>query len=364
MNQHASFAQEAAATGQALPLLLLPGTACDARLFAPLLSELGHPDIRIVDLTGAQTTPDMARRVLAEAPPRFSLLGMSLGGIVALEMAAQAPGRIDRLALLDTTPAPDPSANHAVRRAALAEARERGMERYIEASWSRLVSPARAGDAALKALITAMARDAGVEALAEQTEMAIHRADSRPRLAAIAVPTLILAGADEEVCPLSAHEEMARAIPGARYFTIPQAGHFAALENPAAVARHVRDWLAWSDTSTQLSPDQGAMMSDATTTTKTKGAAPAAMTEQVLQVERRDYTELAPTDRPRSQSMEGFDDIYTDIVDYIIRCTTRSGTSAISGSSTRTTRTTACSMAPRGRSTTARTWCATPSSGW
>ena len=43
--------------------------------------------------------------------------------------------------------------------------------------------------------------------------------------------------------------------------------------------------------------------------------------EDVLQVERRDYPELAPTDRPRSQSLDGFDDIYTDIVDYIVRCT-------------------------------------------
>src|SRR5690348_16706783 len=45
--------------------------------------------------------------------------------------------------------------------------------------------------------------------------------------------------------------------------------------------------------------------------------------EQVLQVERRDYTELAPNDRPRGQSLDGFDDVYTDIVDYIVRCTHR-----------------------------------------
>lgn len=305
----------------ALPLLLLPGTACDARLFAPLLAELDHPDIRVVELTGAQTTPDMARRILAEAPPRFGLLGMSLGGIVALEMVAQAPSRVVGLALIDTTPLPDPPANAATRHAALAKARRDGMASYIGDSWSRLVSPSHVDDAALKALITAMAEDAGPDALAEQTGMAIHRANSRSRLAQIAVPTLILAGVDEAVCPLAVHEEMAGAIPGARYFTIPQAGHFAVLENPAAVARHVRDWLASPQVPTTLKPDQGATMSDATNSPKTKGAAPAAITEQVLQVERRDYTELAPTDRPRSQSLEGFDDIYTDIVDYIIRCT-------------------------------------------
>ncbi|WP_240549611.1 alpha/beta fold hydrolase [Devosia salina] len=304
-----------------VPLLLLPGTVCDARLFAPLMAELAHPDMRVLPMDGAETTPDLARRLLARAPERFALLGFSLGGIVALEMAAQAPERIARLALVDTTPRPDPEPNAAVRRDAVVRARAAGMDSYILDAWERLVSPSNAGNARLRDIILAMARDAGAELLAAQSEVAIHRADSRDRLAAIACPTLILAGADEQVCPLAAHEELARGIAGARYFTIPAAGHFAPLENPAAVARHVRDWLAWPENlSNEPSQTQGAKMSDATSNPKSKAAAPVAA-ESVLQVERHDYTDLAPTDRPRGQSLEGFDDIYTDIVDYIIRCT-------------------------------------------
>lgn len=304
-----------------LPLLLLPGTLCDQRLFAPLLEHLGMTGI-VADMTGATTTQALAARILRDAPARFCLLGFSLGGIVALEMVAQAPERIAALALLDTTARPDPATNAATRRAAVATARAEGMDGYIIDSWGRLVAPANAQRNDLRETLLAMAREGGVETLASQSEVAIARADSRPRLGAIAVPTLIVAGEDEQICPLAAHEELAAGIAGAQYFTIPQAGHFAPLENPAAVARHVRQWLARTDTPKAiLADDQGAIMSDSDTNPKSKGGSAAMRQEDVLQVERRDYPDLAPTDRPRSQSLDGFDDIYTDIVDYIIRCT-------------------------------------------
>lgn len=306
-----------------LPLLLLPGTVCDARLFAPLLKRLALPVTRVIDMTGEATTPDLARRILAEAPERFSLLGFSLGGIVALEMVAQAPERVARLALVDTTPCSDPAANADKRRAAVARARAEGMDGYILDAWSNLVAPRNVDDADLQAWILAMARDAGPDVLASQSEVAIHRLDSRPRLGAIKVPTLVLAGEAERICPLEAHREIADGIPGAWLFTIPDAGHFAPLENPAAVARHIRNWLDWTDSNQAITADhQGAIMSDSESNPKAKGGAPSLRnSENVLQVERRDYPDLAPTNRKRSQSLEGFDDIYTDIVDYIIRCT-------------------------------------------
>jgi len=326
MNRHAMPKADKEAGGtDTVPLLLLPGTVCDARLFAPLLDQLHYPITDVVPMTGASTTPELAARILQTAPDRFALAGFSLGGIVALEMMAQEPERIVRLALIDTTPRPDPKENATKRRAAVARARADGMAGYILDAWDKLVSATNKNDAPLQDLILDMARDAGPEVLAEQSEVAIHRSDSRPRLRSIGVPTLILAGEDEQVCPLEAHEELAAGIGGARFFTIPDAGHFAPLENPAAVARHMRDWLGGPQEHQDAMPaaDQGAMMSESDSTNRGKGVSAAPRKEDVLQVERRDYPELAPTDRPRSQSLEGFDDIYTDIVDYIIRCTHR-----------------------------------------
>jgi pimeloyl-ACP methyl ester carboxylesterase/predicted ester cyclase len=305
-----------------LPLVLLPGTGCDGRLFEPMLERLGVATSIVMAMEGALTTPDLASRILAQAPERFSLLGFSLGGIVALEMLAQAPERIARLALIDTTPRPDPAANAGKRRAAVGRARTHGLQTYVEDAWDDLVAPENRADAVLRTLLVSMARDTGAERLAQQAEVAIVRADSRPRLASIAVPTLVLAGEHERVCPIAAHREIAEGIPGSAFFTIPRAGHFAPLENPSAVARHVRDWLDRTDINQAIPADhQGAIMSDSETNPKSKGGSPSIRKEDVLQVERRDYPDLAPTNRARSQSLEGFDDIYTDIVDYIIRCT-------------------------------------------
>ena len=98
------------------PLLLLPGTACDERVFAPVVERLGDYPVVIGDMGGAQTMPDLADAILATAPPVFLLAGFSLGGICALEMIARQPQRVVGLALIDTTPRPDPPANADVRR--------------------------------------------------------------------------------------------------------------------------------------------------------------------------------------------------------------------------------------------------------
>lgn len=229
----------------AAPLLLLPGTLCNGRLFAPMLDALGNPPAAVGDMTGARSALALAQKLLRQAPPVFSLLGFSLGGIVAMEMVAQAPERVERLALMSTTPRPDPRANAFTRRDALRRARENGIDSYTDENWPLFVSPARRGDTALRELIRQMARETGLDGFADQTEVAINRVDSRPRLASVRVPTLVLAGKHEQVCPLEAHSEIADAIGGAVFVTV-DAGHFAPLEQPGAVASHVRDWLARS----------------------------------------------------------------------------------------------------------------------
>lgn len=227
---------------QSEPLILLPGTLCNQRLFEPMLSGLdGHQAVTI-DIAGAESAPDMARLILARAPDRFALLGFSLGGIVAMEMIAQAPERVSRLALISTTARPDPAGNAIQRRRSVARARQFGIDSYTEENWLSFVGPQSREDRSLKELVVLMAREAGIEAFAQQAEIAINRVDSRPRLKAITVPTLVLAGTHDPVCRLDAHREIADAIDGALFATI-ETGHFAPLEAPEAVRTHVADWL-------------------------------------------------------------------------------------------------------------------------
>ena len=234
----------AAATGPSEPLVLLPGTLCDERVWQPVICRLLHRPVIVNPLVGEENTAAMARRFLAELPDRFALAGFSLGGMVALEMVAQAPHRITRLALIDTNARPDPEPNHTARRNAVARAAQLGMDRYVsDKLWSLYVSGDHVADEAKRALVTSMSAAAGLDTFRSQSELAISRADSRPRLGDILVPTLVLCGADDRLCPPAVHQEMAAGIPGARLVLVPRTGHFALIEDPDAVAGAMRDWL-------------------------------------------------------------------------------------------------------------------------
>lgn len=227
------------------PLLLLPGTLCDRRVWEPVLALLPECCVIVPVMVPEGMTPDLAARIFADAPQRFALAGFSLGGIVALEMMAQEPGRVTRLALIDTTARPDPPANQVARREAVSLARSMGMERFVrERVWPTAVGAGRLADASLLALLIAMAVELGVEALGTQSEVAIHRDDSRPRLGAVAVPTLVLCGEEDGACPVDRHREIAAGVTGAELVVVPGCGHFALIERPDLVAEAMRRWLA------------------------------------------------------------------------------------------------------------------------
>jgi pimeloyl-ACP methyl ester carboxylesterase/predicted ester cyclase len=305
-----------------VPLLLLPGTLCDERVFAPMLDRLPARVVATGAMDDLPSVAALAERLLESAPPRFALLGFSLGGIVALEVAARAPERVVGLALIGANAHPVPEEQHAARRAAIADVTAPAA--YVrDTLWSAYVGRTRQEDAALRDLVAAMAESCPPGTLERQIEVALSRVDSRPRLAALTMPVLVLGGEEDAINPPEIQRAMAGAIPDATLVLVPGAGHFVPLEAPEACASAVADWLARVDGAPFSSDDDssGGSMTDSTSKT-IKATKPG--TEEagaVLQVERRDFTQLVPTDRPRVQSMTGFDDCYTDIVDYIIRCT-------------------------------------------
>lgn len=224
-----------------LPLLLLPGTLCDARVFAPILPS----DRRTVaaDLTGEKDIAALADTVLANAPDRFIAVGFSLGGIVALELAARASTRVAAMVLIATTPRAVPAAQHAARRAQAWSAAD-PVALIGEVLWPSYVHPDRLGDAALHEVVCAMARDCAPGTFCRQTEIALARVDSRPRLAGYAMPVLVLTGAEDKVARPETQVELATGLPNVRIVTISSAGHFVSLEQPDACACAIKDWLA------------------------------------------------------------------------------------------------------------------------
>ena len=229
-----------------IPLVLCSGLLCDAALWAPQVAALaGIADIWIPDLTRQTTMAEMGATVLSEAPwPRFALAGLSMGGYVALEAFAQAPRRITRLALLDTRSAAETAEDRARREQLVALVqRERGFAALTKQLLPLMVHGSRLGDGALTETIAGMAQRTGVEAYSRQQAAIVSRRDFRPGLRHVDVPTLVLCGREDQITPLSASEEMAAAIPGARLAVLEACGHMSTLELPAEVNAELRAWL-------------------------------------------------------------------------------------------------------------------------
>ncbi len=226
-------------------LVLVPGLICDEDLYAPQRAALaGSVDVVVPDVTGATSIAAMADAVLAVAPERFALAGLSMGGYVAFEVLRRAPERVRALALLDTSARPESEAQTARRRFLLDLARDAGFAAVLDELWPAEVAAAHVGDAALRARFDAMAQRCGPQVFRRQTEALMARADSRPDLAAIDLPTLVLCGREDRITPLDGHEEMAAGIPGASLVVLGRCGHLSSWEQPDAVTAALRAWLA------------------------------------------------------------------------------------------------------------------------
>lgn len=226
------------------PLVLLPGHMCDARLFAPLVAALPDRASLVGDLTEDDNVAAMALRVLASAPPRFALLGLSMGGIVAFEILRQAPERVARLALLDTNPLPESEDRSTARLEIMRDVAAGGLRSVVtERLKPAYLASGNRDDEALLALIVDMALGLGPEVFGRQARALLDRPDSRATLPGIRVPTLVLCGREDTLCPVSLHQSMAAAIPRARLVVVDAAGHLPTLERPEAVTTAVRRWL-------------------------------------------------------------------------------------------------------------------------
>jgi pimeloyl-ACP methyl ester carboxylesterase len=203
--------------------------------------------VRVADMTRAGTIPDLARSALQQAPAGpLHLAGHSMGGYVALEIMRQAPQRVEKLALLNTHARPDSPEAIENRRRLLALA-ERDFQEVISALLPRLMTEAHGKDPALAGIISSMALAVGKEAFARQQNAIIGRIDSRPSLAAIRCPTLVIAGREDQLMPVEWLQETADAIPNARLAVIDDCGHMASMERPRQVMRLLREWVTGRD---------------------------------------------------------------------------------------------------------------------
>lgn len=227
-----------------LPIVLVPGLNCSARLYAeqiPALWRFGP--VFVADHTRDDTISAIARRILAAAPPRFALAGLSMGGYISFEIVRQAAERVAKLALLDTGARAESPEQTQMRRPRIELARAGHVAEVSDSLFPILVHPNRHNDEVLKRLMRTMAEEVGAEAFLRQQQAIMARPDSRPGLSAITCPTLVLVGDGDAATPPALSQEIAAAIPGARLVVVPDCGHMSTLERPQAVAEALVDWM-------------------------------------------------------------------------------------------------------------------------
>lgn len=217
---------------------------CDARLFGPQIAELSAEyAVMVAPITRGERIEEIASGLLDELPQRFALAGLSMGGIVAMELLRRAPERITRLALMDTNPLAETPQVAAAREPQIVKVRAGRMDDVMRDEMKpNYLAPGPFRNEILD-LVMDMARVLGPEVFVRQSRALQRRRDQQGILRKCKVPTMILCGAHDALCPVKRHTFMAELIPGAVLQVLEHAGHLPTLEMPDAATDALRQWL-------------------------------------------------------------------------------------------------------------------------
>jgi pimeloyl-ACP methyl ester carboxylesterase len=227
-----------------IPLLLLPGLLCDKALWQHQIKSLkSMTECRVADLTGHDNIPALAAEALKDAPKQFALAGLSMGGYVAFEILRQAPARVLKLCLLDTSARPDTPEQKERRKLLIALSKRGQFKGVTPRLLPMLIHADRLEDKSITQIIFDMAARIGQQAFTRQQMAIIGRVDSRPFLSSIRVPVQIITGRQDALTPPEIGQEIANGIPGARFTIVEHSGHLSPLEQPEVVSAIMRKWL-------------------------------------------------------------------------------------------------------------------------
>ncbi|MFY0595593.1 MAG: alpha/beta hydrolase [Cognatishimia sp.] len=226
------------------PIVFLPGMMCDARLFGPQINAFsGQYPVMCHPLVGHDTVEGLAAQILAASPERFSLAGLSMGGIVAMEILRLAPERVERVALLDTNPLAEKDDVKLGRTLQIEAAKAGELRRVMrdEMKPNYLTDGPNLG--AILDLCMAMATDLGPNVFVDQSNALASRPDQTETLKSFNGPALVLMGEDDVLCPLDRHTLIHDLLPNSQIEIIKEAGHLPTLEQPEQTNAALRHWL-------------------------------------------------------------------------------------------------------------------------
>ena len=226
------------------PLLLLPGHMCDARLFSHQINRLCRvAGLHLPKVPDGESIRNMAVDILADAPPRFAVAGLSMGGIVAMEIYRIAPERVTRIALMDTNHLPESKESAAERKVMMTRVKRGHFREVVRDELKPQYMSNGSDNRPNLNVIMDMALSLGPDVFIRQSRAINRRRDQSGTLRSLNVPAWIMCGERDTLCPVERHREIAALIPKARLEVIPGAGHLPTLEQPEIANQKLIEWM-------------------------------------------------------------------------------------------------------------------------
>ncbi|MET1415740.1 alpha/beta fold hydrolase [Roseibium sp. HPY-6] len=225
------------------PIVFVPGLLCTEALFAPQITALADHPIMVANIGDDVSIGAVAARLLDAAPDRFALIGLSMGGYIAMEVMRVAPERVSKLSLLNTSARADTNEQSRRRNTLVRLATEKSFEKIPDLLFPGFVHEKNESCATLRSVVVEMATQTGPDAFVRQQRAIAARIDSRPSLTDIDCPTLVLTGDGDRLLSPDLSAEIHELIPNSHMVTIQNCGHLSTLEAPQRVIAELSAFL-------------------------------------------------------------------------------------------------------------------------
>ena len=226
------------------PLVMLPGMMCDERLFAPQIKVFSFDrEVQVAALSNYSTISELAANVLKNAPRKFALAGLSMGGIVAMEICAQAPARVEKLALIDTNPKAELEEIKQQREPQIRGAILGDLQKIMRDEMKPKYLADTSNKQDIYKICMEMALSLGADVFVRQSQALRDREDQQETLKGIKVPVLLICGSEDTLCPIEKHQLMHNLIPNSTLKVVMGAGHLPTLEQPEKTTEILQTWL-------------------------------------------------------------------------------------------------------------------------
>ena len=223
---------------------MVPGMMCDERIFSPQIEELSQNlEVTIADISNFSSVSELASDVLKMAPKSFSLLGHSMGGIVAMEIYSQEPNRIEKLILMDTNPKAELDEVKLKREPQIREVNNGKLLEVMRDEMKPNYLAESENQSSVLNVCMEMALTLGPDVFVNQSRALQSRPDQQNTIQSMNIPVLIMCGSEDKLCPVERHEMMHNMISDSDLIIINNAGHMPTLEQPRETTEVIKEWL-------------------------------------------------------------------------------------------------------------------------